>query len=177
MLERFQGLSLTLYEPEKKLEGEVAKDTMRAYNNLSKTFGYSPGMPKTKLVNIPRTIIGYIIDPVRGAIHSVVSEVGGAYDRFRNRIYLNKEKIRDGVDRISIIYHEVGHKFLDRFRLPRDVEEGYASWLTKKLTGYAKDAYGELRNRFEGVYQKLGNKIYNPNNRDEIINEFYGYGN
>ncbi|MEM5836710.1 MAG: hypothetical protein QW058_03095 [Candidatus Aenigmatarchaeota archaeon] len=166
----FESLLSRLYDTNYfNLKEELSK----AHENLSKIFKYSASMPEIKLTNFPK-IFRYIIDPLRGIVYKVVVEIGGAFDKLRNRIYLNIDKIKEKSERIPFIYHELTHKFLERFNLPRDVEEGYASWLTKKLTGYAKDAYGNLRERFERVYRKLGDKVFNPSYRNEIINTFYG---
>jgi hypothetical protein len=167
LLNMFGSLLKQLYD-----SNELDKEVKDAYYNLSKYFNYSPKIPEIKVVNIPK-FFRYIIDPIKGVVYTFLIKIGGIFDGLKNKIYLNKDEIKEKCNRIAIIYHELTHKFLDRFNLPNDVEEGYASWLTKKLTGYAKDAYGKLRERFENVYQKLGNKIFNPNYREEIIYHFY----
>lgn len=163
----FEGLLNSLFDH------SVLKDADSVHERLSELFGYSQEKPEIKVAKI-RKVIYHIIDPAKGIIYTLVAEIGGVFDRLKNRIYLNKDWIKDRCERISLLYHEMTHKFLERFNLPREVEEGYASWLTKKLTGYARDAYGKLRQRFGQVYQRLGDRIFDPKYSNKIVNEFYG---
>jgi len=161
----FENLLHDLYETDTQ---NIAEE---AHGRLSSIFGYSPGLPKIEIKDLPIKY-GLILDYLRGRVYQFAMKIGGMFDPIRNKMTLDRESISNMKDRISIIYHELTHKFLSPFYLPKDVEEGYASWLTQKLTGYAKDAYGNLRENMNKVYQKLGNAVFNPAYRNTVINEF-----
>ncbi len=161
----FDNLIRKLYEPDIR---SIAED---ANNRLSRLFGYSARLPKIEVRDLP-VKYGVILDYLRGRIYQFALKIGGMFDPIRDTITLDRTSINNVRDRIGIFFHELGHKYLRRFYLPKDVEEGYASWLTQKLTGYARDAYGNLRENMNRVYQQLGDAVFNPRYRNEIVREF-----
>jgi hypothetical protein len=159
-----------LYQPV-----NLTEEANKINKDLSRTFGYKEPLPDIQLTRMPKFLF-YVVDPVRRMVNKAVLEVRGAYDSLRNVVYLGIDTAKNKTDRIGTLYHEMIHHYLNRFHLPREVQEGYASWLTKRLTGYAKDSYGGVRDTFGRVYQRLGNKIFDPNYREEVIDEFYSHG-
>lgn len=161
----FGNLLRKLYEPN---IGNIAEE---AHGKLSRLFGYSPRLPEIEVRDLPAQY-GVIVDYLRGRVYQFALKIGGMFDPIRDKITLDRTSINNTRDKISIIHHEIAHKFLRPFYLPKDVEEGYASWLTQKLTGYAGDLYSNLRENMNRVYHKLGNAVFNPTYRDTIVREF-----
>jgi len=95
----FESLLSRLYDTS---PFDLNKELNEAHENLSKIFKYSPNMPEIKLTKFPK-ILSYIIDPLRGIVYKVVAEIGGAFDKLKNRIYLNIDKIRERSERIPLI--------------------------------------------------------------------------
>jgi len=134
----------------------VTRDTQK---ELSEIFGYtiSPSEIGIKDLNRNRGTgkIGGIIDPEKGSI-----------------IYDMGTLLSGGKRALAAIVHEIIHVYLIPFGLPPDVEEGYASMLTERLTGYADRGYKGLREKMKVVYNKLGNAIFEPYNSQTITKTF-----